>query len=391
MLAAARAGSGDFEGAIEAYERGIELTYAEGNLVGAFLCIYGKAMYMLVQGQLKEAEQLCRSTINLAVSEGHGELPAAGSLYITMARINLERYHLNEAEVNMNTGLRIARPGGFSEAVRTGRYLRTHLAAAQGDFETAVDIFQQAERIVSAIDDPYLTGELNWEWAKFCLKIGDLDAAREKLHILEQQIAVSQHANMLIGKMWLFPRLLCAEGRFEEALTELDKSIHHTRASHSNGELIRLLALQAVVLDALGDHKYAFSSLHDALALGAEGGYIWRWLDAGPRIGLLLQDIRGDLDFPQAFHDYLDSLLDACQSAFGELTQPQIEKLPDLLTPREAEIIRLIGRGYSNPEIADELVVSLNTIKKHTSNIYGKLGVSSRTQAIARAHDLNLL
>jgi LuxR family maltose regulon positive regulatory protein len=68
-----------------------------------------------------------------------------------------------------------------------------------------------------------------------------------------------------------------------------------------------------------------------------------------------------------------------------------MEKLSDLLTPRELEIIRLICKGYSNPEIASKLVVTLNTIKKHTSNIYSKLGVRSRTQAIARAHELKLL
>ena len=142
MLAAARAGAGDFDGAIEAYERGIALAYEEGNLVGAYGCTYGQAMYMLVQGRLNEAEELCRSAIDRAVSEGHGDFPAAGSLYIAMARIELERNHLDEAEAYLNTGLRIARPGGFSEAERTGRYIRAHLAAARGDLDAATDIFQ---------------------------------------------------------------------------------------------------------------------------------------------------------------------------------------------------------------------------------------------------------
>ncbi len=391
MLAAARAGAGDFDGAIEAYERGIALAYAEGNLIGAYGCTYGQAMYMLVQGRLNEAEELCRSAIDRAVSEGHGDFPAAGSLYITMARIELERNHLDEAEAYLNTGLRIARPGGFSEAVRTGRYLRAHLAAARGDLDAAVDIFQDTERIVNAMDDPYLTGELNWEWAKLCLKAGDLDAAREKLHILEEKIAATQHANLLLWRRWLFPRLLCAEERYEEALTALDESIRRARAVNSNGELIHLLALQAVALDALGDRMPARSALREALALGAPGGYIWRWLDAGPGIEPLLRDLRSDRDTPQAFHPYLDSLLDACRAAFGESTRPQPGELLDPLTPRELEIMRLICKGYSNPEIASELVVTINTIKKHTSNIYGKLGVRSRTQAIARAHELNLL
>ncbi len=135
----------------------------------------------------------------------------------------------------------------------------------------------------------------------------------------------------------------------------------------------------------------ARSALREALALGAPGGYIWRWLDAGQGIGPLLRALRGDGDTSQASQPYLDSLLDAFQAAFGEPARPQPGELLDPLTPRELEIMRLICKGYSNPEIASELVVTINTIKKHTSNIYGKLGVRSRTQAIARAQQLNLL
>jgi LuxR family maltose regulon positive regulatory protein len=392
MLSAARAGAGDFDGAIEAYGRGIALAYAEDNLIGAYGCTYGQAMYMLVQGQLTKADELCRSAIDRAVSEGRGDFPAAGSLYITMARIELERNHLDEAEAYLNTGLRVARPGGFSEAVRTGRYLRAHLAAARGDLDTAVDSFQDTERIINAIDEPSLTGEINWEWAKLCLKAGDLDAAREKLQVLDETIAATQHANLLLWRRWLFPRLLCAEGRYEEALTALDESIRCTRAMNSNGELIHLLALKAVALDALGDRRMPTrSALHEALALGAPGGYILRWLDAGPGIEPLLRDLRADRDTLQASHPYLDSLLDACQATFGESAQTQLGALHHPLTPRELEIMHLICKGYSNTEIASELVVTINTVKKHTSNIYGKLGVRSRTQAIARAHDLGLV
>ena len=390
MLAAARAGAGDFDGAIEAYERGIALAYEEGNLVGAYGCTYGHAMYMLIQGRLTEAEEFCRSTIHRATREGHRDFPAAGWLHIAMARIELERGRMDEAEAYLRDGLRIARPGGFSEAVRSGRYLRAQLATARGDLEAATDIFQHTARILNAMDEPYLTGELNWQWAVHCLKAGDLDAAREKLHILDEKVAVSQHANLLLWRRWLFPRLLCAEKRYEEALTVLDESIRYAWAGHSNGELIRLLALQALALDALGEHIPARAALREALVLGAPEGYIWLWLNAGPEIGPLLRDLKDDGNTPQDSRPYLDSLLDACQTAFGKSTQPQPEALPDPLTPRELEIMRLICEGYSNPEIASELVVTLNTIKKHTSNIYSKLGVRSRTQAIARGRELKL-
>ena len=97
MLAAARAGAGDFDGAIRAYKRGVALAYEEGNLVGAYMCTYGLAMYLLIQGRLNQAEELCRSTIDRAASQGHADFPAAGSLHIAMARIEMERHHLDEA------------------------------------------------------------------------------------------------------------------------------------------------------------------------------------------------------------------------------------------------------------------------------------------------------
>ena len=348
-------------------------------------------MYMLVQGRLNEADGLCRSSIDRAIREGHEDFPATGWLHIAMARVKLERGQLDDAEVYLRDGLRIARPGGFSEAVRSGRYFRAHLAAARGDLSIATDILQDTVRIVNAMDEPYLTGEVNWQWAALCLKAGNLDAVHQKLNILEEKMTTTQHANLLLWWRALFPRLLCAEERYQEALTVLDESIHHTRAAHSKGELIRLLALQALALEASGDHMPACSALHEALTLGAPEGYIWRWLDAGPGIGTLLRDLRADQDTPQDLRSYLDTLLDACQAAFGESTQPQPQALPEPLTPRELDIIRLICKGYSNTEIASELVVTINTIKKHTSNIYGKLGVRSRTQAIARTQELHLL
>jgi len=392
MLAAARAGAGDFNGAIQAYERGIALSYAEGNLIGAYGCIYGQAMYKLIQGRLNEAEELCRTTIDRAVREGHGDLPAAGSLYVAMARIKFERNQLEEAGSYLNTGLRIARPGGFVEAIRTGRYLSAHLTAAGGAPEAATEIFQDIERIVAVMDDPYLTGELNSQWGAFCIKAGDLDAAREKLLVLEDAIAATQHANLLLWWGWLSPRLLYAEENYGEALAGLDESIHRARVGNSDGELIHLLVLQAVVLEASGKRMPAHSALREALALGAPEGYIWRWLDAGPEIGPLMRSLRSDAGSSHEHHlYYLDSLLDACLTTFAEPERAQPGALLDPLTPRELEIMRLICKGYSNPQIAGELVVTINTIKKHTSNIYGKLEVSSRTQAIARFYDLGLL
>jgi LuxR family maltose regulon positive regulatory protein len=390
MLGAARAGAGDYDGAIEAHGRGIELAYAAGSLVGAYSCTYAWAMYMMVQGRLKEPEEACRSAIERAAREGHGDLPATGWLYIAMTRVELERHCLDSAEAYLADGLRIARPGGFGEAQRAGRYLRAHLAVARNDLDAAVQIFEDTERIVSAMDDAYLSGELAREWTMVYLSAGELDAARQKLAMLEEQSAASQHANLLLACNWLVPRLLCAEGRYDEALAGLEEAIHVSRATNSWGELIRLLALQAVALDATGRYEPARSVLSEAVELGAPEGYIRRWLDAGPEIAPRLRNLREQSDTPREWHSYLEMLLDASRTTYGDMVLQSAGGMLDLLTARELEVMHLICAGYSNPEIASELVLALNTVKKHTSNIYSKLGVRSRTQAVARAHELDL-
>jgi LuxR family maltose regulon positive regulatory protein len=70
---------------------------------------------------------------------------------------------------------------------------------------------------------------------------------------------------------------------------------------------------------------------------------------------------------------------------------PTLQRLVEPLTARELEVLRLVAAGASNSEVARRLIVSLGTVKKHTANIFGKLGVQSRTKAVARAHELELL
>ena len=174
---------------------------------------------------------------------------------------------------------------------------------------------------------------------------------------------------------------------------EFDLMITDLRMPNVSGmDLLRLAnehypSMCVILLTAYGQVETAT----EAMELGAPQGYIWRFLDAGRDLAPLLIDLRYNRVLDQAYHEYVDSILGTFRAVFGERGQPKAGTLPDSLTPRELEIIRLIGKGYSNQEIAGELVVTINTIKKHTSNSYDKLGVRSRTQAVVRALELNLL
>jgi LuxR family maltose regulon positive regulatory protein len=128
------------------------------------------------------------------------------------------------------------------------------------------------------------------------------------------------------------------------------------------------------------------SALEHALRLAEPEGYVRLFADLGLPMARLLQEARSRDVMP----DYVAKLLAACGA---DLAWPAAREqaLPEPLTPREQEILKLVAAGLTNREIAAQLVVSPETVKKHTASIYGKLGVRSRTQAAARARELGLL
>jgi LuxR family maltose regulon positive regulatory protein len=150
--------------------------------------------------------------------------------------------------------------------------------------------------------------------------------------------------------------------------------------------------LQALAFQAEGDTARAMAALERALTLAEPGGFVRVFVDEGPPMARLLYEAASREIAP----DYARRLLAAFPVAEAEQTGPfktQAAK-PELVEPlseRELEVLQLIAEGLTNQEIASRLFLALNTVKAHSRNIYGKLGVHSRTQAIARARALGIL
>ena len=142
--------------------------------------------------------------------------------------------------------------------------------------------------------------------------------------------------------------------------------------------------LQSLALEGLGRRRQSLSALGDALEIRGQRGYVRLFVDEGTPLARLLYHAASNDIFPDAAGELLAAFDTAGpQSDTPDLIEP--------LTPRETEILTLIKDGLTNQEIAARLVISLRTVKWHTSNIYGKLGVSNRTRAVALARDLGLL
>jgi LuxR family maltose regulon positive regulatory protein len=189
-----------------------------------------------------------------------------------------------------------------------------------------------------------------------------------------------------------FARILIAQGRLDEATTLLQRLLEAAEAGGRNSRAIETLMLQALTFQARGDTDQAMTTLEVALTLAQAGGFIRIFVDEGPPMAHLLYETLSRGIAP----DYVRQLLAAFPSAEPEqvdFLKTQAPK-PDLIEPlseRELEVLELIAEGLTNQEIAARLYISLNTVKVHTRNIYSKMGVNHRTQAVAQAQRLGLL
>jgi LuxR family transcriptional regulator, maltose regulon positive regulatory protein len=175
-----------------------------------------------------------------------------------------------------------------------------------------------------------------------------------------------------------------------DVLHLLDRLLRDAEDKERLGSALEILVLRALALEAQGDRTSALFAIERALVLAEPEGYIRLFVDEGAPMLTLLRHARGRGIVP----GYVATLL----RVFGEqhtshlpLPSARPGALLEPLTEREREVLRLLLEGASNREIARRLVLSVNTVKRHVYNLCGKLGVQSRTQAIIRARDLNLL
>jgi LuxR family maltose regulon positive regulatory protein len=220
-------------------------------------------------------------------------------------------------------------------------------------------------------------------------------AAADSPPPIDQYTYIAAYAQLLCG--WL--DLL--QGQAARTIQRLAPLIETARIAGHTQQLIQLLAIQALAHAATGDTALAHRELHQLLQLTAPEGYIRIYVDMGEPMCDLLERLRlSNTDLILAA--YKQQLLAAFAPPSAQ--QHRIETILPIETPartsvnlveplseREREILRLVADGLSNSQLADKLIVTVGTVKKHLNNIYGKLGVASRTQAIVRGRELGLL
>jgi LuxR family maltose regulon positive regulatory protein len=233
----------------------------------------------------------------------------------------------------------------------------------------------------------------NWQ-ARIWLERGELEAASQ--WVAKRSIDLSKIPEkidyLLLFDYIMLARILIAQNKLNEAKGLLQSLVEPAEKGGRMTSVIEILILQALAYQSEGNTSQAMVPLERALNLAEPLGYIRIFVDEGQPMARLLYEAisRGIAS------DYVRRLLAAFPVPEQGQTDPPKSKAPDSvyvepLSEREIEVLQLIAEGLTNPEIASKLYLSLNTVKVHTRNIYGKLGVNNRTQAAALARALGIL
>ena len=344
----------------------------------------------LAHGDLDAAVAGYRQAMDIAAPPDQTVLPAAGIADVGLAEVAYQRNRLDAALEHVTRGIGPCRQLVYSQPLATGLATLARIRQATGDSAGAVDAIEEARRCAPSPNVASLLNPVPVLLARIQLAQGDVAAAagwarHRGLHP-DDEPSYPQEPEYLV-----LARVLLAQERPAEAGALLDRLRTSALAQDRAGSLLEIDALRALALADGGDRAAAVSTLATALELGDRQGRIRVFVDEGPPMRTLLAHLlaarRTDPDCARNVPlDYIGRLV----RAFEPDAAPALG-LVEPLSRREMEVLRLLAAGRSNQQIADELVVSLNTVKRHVTHILEKLGVANRTEATARARELGLL
>jgi LuxR family transcriptional regulator, maltose regulon positive regulatory protein len=250
---------------------------------------------------------------------------------------------------------------------------------ARGDAAGAVAAMDEAGQVGLS---PLVIGLVDLQRARLLLARGEVRAAAEWARATglspDDEPGYPREPEYL-----MLARVLIAQHEPGKALALLDRLLDAAAGQDRTGSIIEIQALRALALAARGEHAGAVGALTQAVGLAARPGYIRVFADEGAPMRALLIRLPAARGVDAG---YLAALRRACGQA--DVLPPG---LAEPLTDRELEVLRLIAAGRSNQRIAGDLVVALDTVKKHVTHVLGKLGAANRTEAAARARELGLI
>jgi LuxR family transcriptional regulator, maltose regulon positive regulatory protein len=402
---------GNLNKARQLFMEAARINQKAGNYYAALASFEQLGGLAVIHGQLHQAVDIYRSGLELAQNwkEMEGKppgflMPTAG-LQLGLGTVLYQLNDLPGVAAHIQHSADLLELGEHWGRMHSYTML-AYLKQAQGEFETSAELYRKARGIEDTImvrrtyatERPSLT-QLAMMLSRIEPGMAHLltDASRrvEKLGVnANDEVDFSSPAGY--PREFMYSDLAClliAQDRAAEALPLLARLLEAAITMERHGDEIRYLVLVALAHYALGNTQAAVDSLSQALNLAEPQGYVRLFVDEG----LPMADLLNIAISQNITSDYASKLLAAFPEdvvsavPIGKELSVNTQILVEPLSEREIEVLRLIAEGYKYKEIAERLVVSINTVRHHTRNVYGKLEVNNRTQAIGRAKELNLL
>lgn len=395
----------DITSAMAALQEAVWASQQAGNLLNLILAKSHLAELLVIQGRLHQAQVIFRQSLELARDEQGKYMPFAGWALIGQSYLHFERNELLKAEQMLSEGIELVRLWG-EIGVLKGYFWLARVRRAQKDFKSAQEILDRWQDLAGRFDamqyDDVMVGI---EQAYLSFDRGDLQAAQGWLKerglpidmvpdFTADTATLGFYLIFLRGLEYvLLARILLFQEKPDEAL-QVIKPAFKLIEKHECWLLgYQLKLLEILALQAKAESQFACEKVADLLVLTMPEGFIRLYLDLGTPVQELLKTVRLKYHLDPAIQTYIEEILAAFDGEIPTILPPEVpapftgrpEILIEPLSARELDILRLLVAGFTNQEIANRLFLSLHTVKWHNSNIYRKLGVSSRSQAAAKA------
>jgi LuxR family maltose regulon positive regulatory protein len=391
-LAGALRHTGDLEQAVQVLTDCIPLCKEAMNPLGVMADSFELAELQVMRGHLYQAQAVLQDALQWATNHGVQQMPATSMVHVKLSDVLFEQNNLQAAEDHLEAGLKLSKRG-LATVSGQGYLSLARLKQARGDTAGAEAALLKAEEAVQGWETPEMAAERAAHRARFWLAEGNLPPA---LRWIQESWVRTQEKETYLHEFELLTlsRVLIAHGRarrdvpaLDDAMALLERLRQSAEEGGRLGRIIEISMLRAMTHQVLGDSHEALAALDRALTLAEPEGYVRMFVDEGTPMASLLYQAADRSIAP----DYAGRLLAAFPVSDSRQSQRPPANMVEPLSGRELEVLALIAEGLSNQEIAGKLHLSLNTVKVHCSNIYGKLGVNSRTQATAKAKTLGIL
>jgi len=352
------------------------------------------------RGKLGAALRTYRDGLRFA-TEGGRFLPFhAGESHLGIAQVLYARNELDDALHHATEAVELTRQVVEFRLPAFGLVAVAWIRQAMGEADAALDAINEASRMYPWEDVDSLWYPAPVERARLLLAQDRVDEAarwvEERALTEDDEISYPRERDYLV-----LARVLLAQSEVDRALRLLERLEPPAESQGRRGSVIEIRALRALALQSAGNHHGALTALAESLSLARPEGYIRVFADEGSPMAALLQSFirarrRGrGAAVSRAERDHLNRVLHAFRSPVAHQERPEAAPMTtgliEPLTPRELEVLEFIAAGWRNRQIADELVVTLDTVKRHVSHIFEKLGTANRTEAVARARELRLI